>query len=337
MRLSAACLTALATSTTTSAFLAAAPLRGRSGPRTPTPRPTRLHATAPAINIDSYGAPPPPPPPELAGSGNDIDVLTSSMAAFDMPAVLHALAEHTVTSRGREQAFNMQGAGALASAVPEALERYAAVTEMLSVLPGGSASDRTEPPPLRGPWAVDDVLAEAGGALQPTALRELSTALSELAAVRAWADREAAALPLLAALGRAIVLDPELVEVFADAFDAEGALCGLKFPKLGGLRAKVEKTRRSVEATARSLAASPQLKGKLADGQVEIVNGRYVLSVKPAAKRGVGIVHGQSRTGLTLYVEPTVRVLLCVRSWVLRRSPLSPPGHRRAHQRAPRG
>ena len=35
------------------------------------------------------------------------------------------------------------------------------------------------------------------------------------------------------------------------------------------------------------------------------ISGRFVVPVRPTYKRTVGIVHDSSRTGKTLYVEPT--------------------------------
>lgn len=50
------------------------------------------------------------------------------------------------------------------------------------------------------------------------------------------------------------------------------------------------------------------------EAYVSEIGGRFVIPVTPTYKRTVGIVHDSSRTGKTLYVEPTqVCVCVCVR------------------------
>lgn len=46
------------------------------------------------------------------------------------------------------------------------------------------------------------------------------------------------------------------------------------------------------------------MKEKLADNVYNEIDGRFVILLKNTFKRGVGIVHGSSNSGRSLYVEP---------------------------------
>ncbi|CAM9568040.1 unnamed protein product [Phaeothamnion confervicola] len=159
-------------------------------------------------------------------------------------------------------------------------------------------------------------LAERGTTLEPVELMAVSDALSALGDLKAYfADDESPdflykpATPRLRLLADAIELDPALVALLADAFDAEGELCGRKFPEIGRLRRHVKSLTDAIRAAMARILASREFAGMLAEegrgAYVSEVNGRFCLPVKPTYKRGVGIVHDSSRTGKTLFVEPS--------------------------------
>ena len=53
-----------------------------------------------------------------------------------------------------------------------------------------------------------------------------------------------------------------------------------------------------------SLLSSQQMKERLADNGYMVVEDRYGLMLKNTYKKGIGVVHGSSNTGRTIYVEP---------------------------------
>ena len=53
-----------------------------------------------------------------------------------------------------------------------------------------------------------------------------------------------------------------------------------------------------------NLLRSNDMREKLADSGYEEIDGRFCLMLKNTYKKGVGIVHGSSNSGRSLYVEP---------------------------------
>jgi DNA mismatch repair protein MutS2 len=112
-------------------------------------------------------------------------------------------------------------------------------------------------------------------------------------------------LPALAAHACALDALPNLSRRLDRTFDASGAVRDDATPELARIRREAERMRndirRQLERRMRALAAD----GVLQDEVVAIRSGRLVLPVMAHAKDRVpGIVHDESSTGATLFVEP---------------------------------
>ena len=116
-------------------------------------------------------------------------------------------------------------------------------------------------------------------------------------------------LKQLPKLGKSIYIDDELISLLDNAFDDEGRLSGTTFPAIGRLRAKVRTLKNDILGTLDMLMTSPSIKSKVSlesGGAVySEVNGRIVIPIADKFKNSVGIIHDQSRSGKTAYVEPT--------------------------------
>ncbi len=115
--------------------------------------------------------------------------------------------------------------------------------------------------------------------------------------------------PRLAATAAAIDLDPGVLDAFDGAWDAAGALSAERWPELGALRQRIEALQGRIRATLDALVHGDALADDLQDRFWTLREGRYVLPLKPHAKHR-GIVHGTSRTGQTVFVEPETVVSL---------------------------
>ncbi len=138
-------------------------------------------------------------------------------------------------------------------------------------------------------WAVVETLIAAG---------RLADGLREL-------DR-----PLLHGLYRSIDPLPALRSRLEASVDATGEILDTASPALGGLRRAVriahERLRSRLEALLHSELASA-----LQEPIITLRNGRYVVPVRSEARSRVkGIVHDQSGSGQTLFVEPLIAVEL---------------------------
>jgi DNA mismatch repair protein MutS2 len=232
----------------------------------------------------------------------------------------------------------------VALTVEDVQERYEAVKEMQwlledldipKALDGAYYKNRRgyqvtlgngNPPPLDGlSFDLDSILEVAanGQILEGPELLEISTMMNAMEDLQLWNlgllriddddDTDDGirfkALPKLAA---EMQLNSTLQELLEEAFDTDGKLSGTTFPFLGQLRAKIKTLRADILQTLDTLVSMPSIQSKLAlesGGPLysEISNGggRLVLPMDPKYATQIGIVHDSSRSGKTVYVEPS--------------------------------
>ncbi|KAG5180049.1 muts protein-like protein 1B muts-like ATPase [Tribonema minus] len=258
-----------------------------------------------------------------------VDLFARTWESLDFGVVLEHLSKECWTAMGRKAALKAD----FKADVESVQALYRGVEEVYSL---------TEPVPIASGMDIEAIIALAakGTTLEPPELREVSDCLTSLSNLKRFFNPEEGDAPVrgvtvsggagaryptptLQGLTRPIYLDPELVELLHEAFDATGELCGKKFPELGRLRARIDKLYDSIRQSVQKLLSSGTFSGMLADegrgAYVSEVNGRFVLPVKPTYKRNgtcaafceaydkrnVGIVHDVSRTGKTLFIEPS--------------------------------
>ena len=225
-----------------------------------------------------------------------VDLDARTLTALDWPVLLDALAGHARTLRGAAAARR----GELAQDARDARARLAAVQEVWSLEEVG------EIVPV---GAVHDVgaLVEAtsrGKVLEGHQLQDLGKTLVALDQLRGWLDLKEEVAPRLAELAAPLVVDPELRELLAEAFDEVGQLSEKRFPELGELRRRIVQLRGRIRRTLEDLVHGDGLGGQLQDRFYTERNGRWVVPVKQTYRRGLGIVHGRSQSGETVFVEP---------------------------------
>ena len=116
--------------------------------------------------------------------------------------------------------------------------------------------------------------------------------------------------PQLHELGRSIKALPQLRAKLEGAIDPNGEILDSASPALGGLRRAVRVAYERLRTRLESIVHG-ELGGALQEPIVTLRNGRYVVPVRADAKGRVkGIVHDQSGSGQTLFIEPLVVVEL---------------------------
>lgn len=118
-----------------------------------------------------------------------------------------------------------------------------------------------------------------------------------------------AATPLYPNLSRLVVGNEGLVEIARSIqrkLDQHGQLVDNASPRLAELRTALQREERAIAKLMRSLLAAAQSAGYVEEeAQASIRSGRPVLPVTAMHKRQIpGIVHDESATGKTLYIEP---------------------------------
>ncbi|HSH21072.1 MAG TPA: hypothetical protein VK992_00465, partial [Candidatus Caenarcaniphilales bacterium] len=113
--------------------------------------------------------------------------------------------------------------------------------------------------------------------------------------------------PLLHELSRRIQPLPQLRGRLEGSIDPAGELLDSASPALGGLRRAVRVAYERLRSRLEQLVHGAELSGALQEPIITLRNGRYVVPVRADARGRVkGIVHDQSGSGQTLFVEPLV-------------------------------
>ncbi len=128
----------------------------------------------------------------------------------------------------------------------------------------------------------------------------------QLAANRHFADHDRAErYPRLSREVRAIAPAPRLNEAIDRIVDDDGAIRPDASPELARIRRAMQNVQREIDAKFRGLVQNYRERELLSDTVESFRNGRRVLAVPAGNKRKIrGIVHDQSATGQTAYIEP---------------------------------
>lgn len=114
-------------------------------------------------------------------------------------------------------------------------------------------------------------------------------------------------LPLLGALARDLPERPQLESRIGDSIGEDGAVLDSASPALRRIRSELRTAQQRLQDRLGTLVN--EFRGALQEGLITQRGGRYVLPVRAEARSQVrGIVHDQSSSGATLFVEPLVIV-----------------------------
>lgn len=117
---------------------------------------------------------------------------------------------------------------------------------------------------------------------------------------------QADGVPTLAAIAERIELDGLVADELTASFDLTGRLSGERYPELADLRRAITTLHEQVRGTLDRMVKGEELgEDLLQDRFWTVRDDRYVVPIKSHAKRwDLGIVHGTSSTGRTVFVEP---------------------------------
>lgn len=193
----------------------------------------------------------------------------------------------------------------LATSAEEARGWMAQVAEVAALLRAG----RT-PPSLAAP-EIDAAVtaAEKEIVLGAEELRPVALLCGIATAARAFWGAYAEAAPEVAKLARDLAPPDDLANTIAETFDGSGEIKDSASYELARLRAERQQVAGQARATIEALIRDETYAPVLQDEYFTIRSDRYVLPLKASAKSmGLGIVHDTSRTGETVFVEPTALV-----------------------------
>ena len=113
--------------------------------------------------------------------------------------------------------------------------------------------------------------------------------------------------PTLHALTEDVVTFPDLIRRIDQILDKYGKIKDTASPRLAEIRSQLRKAEGSVSRTLYNILHAAQSEGLVEkDVTPTLRDGRLVVPVAPAMKRRIkGIVHDESSTGKTVFIEPT--------------------------------
>lgn len=148
-------------------------------------------------------------------------------------------------------------------------------------------------------------LAQIGSALSPRALLDIAACLRAARAARDALVTDRDNTPMLTANASRLSTNRALEQAISDAILSEEEIADRASPELFTIRRKMRSCNERVRERLNGMIHSPTTQKYLQEAIITMRADRYVLPVKQEYRSMVpGIVHDQSATGATIFVEP---------------------------------
>ncbi|HBC92205.1 MAG TPA: endonuclease MutS2 [Pelotomaculum sp.] len=147
--------------------------------------------------------------------------------------------------------------------------------------------------------------AGSGAVLEPGELLAVADTLSAGRAIKAFLQEKQERYPILSRLAAALASLPELEKQIKKAILPGGEVADAASAELAQVRRKIMNHQLQIKEHLEHVIRSPNYQKYLQDPIVTVREGRYVVPVKIEYRTQVpGIVHDQSASGATLFIEP---------------------------------
>ncbi|MGB8214426.1 MAG: endonuclease MutS2 [Anaerolineales bacterium] len=154
-------------------------------------------------------------------------------------------------------------------------------------------------------------LAAHGGVLDPKELLDVQSTLLSMRSLRRFFEKHAEASPHLAKIAAELPAPAGLIEAIARCISDAAEVADSASPRLYDLRRQVRIAHDRLMARLQRYLSDASTASKLQDSVITQRDGRYVIPLRAEFKGQVkAIIHDQSSTGATLFVEPLAVVEL---------------------------
>lgn len=226
-----------------------------------------------------------------------------AIKTLEFDKVKNLLAEKAGTSLGKEavQALQIAGDFQKANRLQEETDEALRLLDEGKRFPFGGASDIT----------ALVKRAEIGSVLDPEELLAINLTCGCMRSMKGFLEENAELAPVLAEYGQDLHQFPRLEKQIDSAIDEHGEIRDNASPKLQGLRNAIIIARNRVKEKLESIVKDPNNQKFFMEALVTMRGDRYVIPVKQEYKMNMpGIIHDQSGTGATLFIEPMAVVNL---------------------------
>ncbi len=225
-----------------------------------------------------------------------------SIITLEYPKILAKVAKEAAFSASKELVMELEPT----SDLEEARQRLAYTTEAYHLL------DLQADASVRGAHDIRPLVARAAreGVLIPADLLQvLTTIQSAFHVARMLEKLDAEEFPLLHSLGSDMPQRPQLARRIEETISEEGEVLDTASPALQKIRFDIRGANQRLHERLRTLVN--EYGNALQEHIITIRNDRYVVPVKAENRSQVrGIVHDQSSSGATVFIEPMVVVEL---------------------------
>ena len=154
-------------------------------------------------------------------------------------------------------------------------------------------------------------LAEHGAMLEPTDLLAIKTTLIAARTITRTLDRLQADFPIMGGLAVRLPSPPGVVDAISRSISERGEILDFASEKLANIRHDLKVAHERLMTKLGRIINDPRSAPMLQEALITQRNGRYVVPLRAEFKgRLRSIIHDQSQSGATLFVEPLVVVEL---------------------------
>jgi DNA mismatch repair protein MutS2 len=220
-----------------------------------------------------------------------------SLSTLELPKVLERLASYAAFSASKDLARALEPTADLA----EARRRQAETTEaarLLSLHTGLSIGGAHDVRP-------QTIQASRGAVLEPQELLDIKATLISARTLTRFFEKGAADAPTLGAIAAALQPTPGVIDAVTQTLDERGEVLDSASPALQSIRVDLRLAHERLNTKLQRLITDPKLIPMLQEPIITQRDGRYVIPLRAEFKgRLRAIVHDQSASGATLFIEP---------------------------------
>ena len=226
-----------------------------------------------------------------------------SLVTLEYPKVLERLAAFADFSASAALARRMRPTADL----PEALERQAITSEATRLLSVKSEAG------IGGALDVRVLIerAKRSAVLIPSELLEVKSTLIAARELSRTFEHKQAEYPHLALIAEKLPPPPGLIETISRTISDRAEILDSASAKLAAIRAEIRIAHERLMSKLTHIINDPKNQPHLQEAIITQRNGRYVVPLRAESRGRIrSIVHDQSSSGATLFVEPLVAVEL---------------------------
>ena len=224
-----------------------------------------------------------------------------ALEVLDIRAALELVAERASSALGSEAVRRLTPSSDRDWVVSE-LERVTTVMQFFDTRPAWAM------PPLPDPRPGLERLRVDGAVLEAVELHRIGVFLEASRVVGEALDQFDLA-PALAPLRARLVTLPEVEGAISRTVDSYGEVLDTASKELRRIRASLRSAHGRIVRALESYVASLPPRFVVEDASVTVREGRYVIPVRREGRGHVGgVIHDESATGATVFVEPPVAV-----------------------------